>query len=389
MIKEKKMPDHLIKSLKPSIQQVWEKAGFAQPTSIQSYAIPNILERKDVIAQSPTGTGKTLAYLLPVLNNIDAEKLAVQAVILASSQELVMQILAEVQKWSEGSGIRSASFIGGANVKRQLEKLKKHPQIAVGTPGRMNELIKQKKLKMHEVKTVVLDEGDQLLVPEHTETIRQIIKSTLSDRQVVLFSATLPQQTVKLAQELTKEAEIITVQKDETIDAAKVDHIYFISEPREKIKLLEKISRLPELKALVFVKDIGNLTVLSEKLQFKQIKASVLHSDLNKMERQKALKDFREGKTSMLIATDVAARGLDIQGISHVVHYDFPKDLNQYVHRSGRTGRFGASGMVISLVTEREERELKKYAREFKIQVELKRFHGESIVNPNDKPALR
>src|SRR3954447_12743700 len=374
------MSEKLINQLKPSIQQVWEKAGFDRPTSIQSYAIPFILENKDVIAQSPTGTGKTLAYLLPVLNRLDADKKAVQAVILASSQELVMQIFTEVQKWSEGSGITAASFIGGANVKRQLEKLKKHPQIAVGTPGRMQELIKQKKLKMHEVKTVVLDEGDQLLVPEHTETIKQIIKSTLGDRQVVLFSATLPDHIVKLAKDFTNEAEIISVKKDDTIDAEKVDHIYFYTEPRERIKLIEKISRLKALKALVFVKDIGNLTVLAEKLQFKQIKASVLHSDLNKIERQKALKDFREGKTGLLIATDVAARGLDIQGITHVVHYDFPKDLDQYVHRSGRTGRFGASGTVISLVTEREERELKKHAREMGVSAEIKRFHGEAIV---------
>ncbi|WP_394237762.1 DEAD/DEAH box helicase [Niallia oryzisoli] len=370
----------LLNKLKDSIQQVWEKAGFSQPTSIQSYAIPQILEKKDVIAQSPTGTGKTLAYLLPVLNRIDADKKAVQAVILASSQELVMQILNEIQKWAEGSGIRGASFIGGANVKRQLEKLKKHPHIAVGTPGRVLELIKQKKLKMHEVKMVVLDEGDQLLVPEHTDTVQQIVKSTLSDRQVVLFSATLPDSIVKLAKELTNEAEIITVKKDETIDAAKVNHIYFMTEQRDKIRLLEKISRLKALKALVFVKDIGNLTVLAEKLQFKKINVSILHSDLNKMERQKALQNFRDGKTSMLIATDVAARGLDIEGITHVVHYDFPKDLNQYVHRSGRTGRFGAAGTVVSLVTEREERDLKKFAREMGVQAVIKRFYGENIV---------
>jgi superfamily II DNA/RNA helicase len=372
----------VLKTLKPFIQQAWEKAGFNQPTTIQTKAIPPIVEKKDVIAGSPTGTGKTLAYLLPVLNQIEADKRAVQAIILASSQELVMQILSEIQKWSEGSGIRAASFIGGANVKRQLDKLKKHPHIAVGTPGRVLELVKQKKLKMHEVKTVVLDEGDQLLVPEHTETVRQIIKSTLSDRQVVLFSATLPDHTVKLAKELTKDAEIITVQKDETIDASKVEHIYFISEQRDKIKLIEKISRLESHKTLVFVKDIGNLTVLVEKLQFKGIEVQSLHSDLNKMERQKALKDFRDGKTSTLIATDVAARGLDIQGITTVVHYDFPKDLNQYIHRSGRTGRFGAEGTVISLVTEREERELKKYARELNRPVELKRFHSGKIVNP-------
>jgi superfamily II DNA/RNA helicase len=375
------MTEQLITQLRPSIQQVWEKSGFVRPTSIQSFAIPAILDKKDIIAQSPTGTGKTLAYLLPVLNAIDPEKLNVQAVIMASSQELVMQILSEIQKWAEGSGIRSASFIGGANVKRQLEKLKKHPHVVAGTPGRILELIKQKKLKMHEVKTVVLDEGDQLLVPEHTDTVKQIIKSTLSERQVVLFSATLPEHTVKLAQELTNGAEMINVQKDETIVAAKVEHIYFQSEARDKIKLLEKISRLPSVKALVFVKDIGNLTVIFEKLQYKQIKISVLHSDLNKMERQKSLRLFRQGKTPMLLATDVAARGLDIEGITHVVHFDFPKDLNQYVHRSGRTGRFGAAGTVISLVTDREERELKKYARELGIEVERKRFHSGDIVD--------
>lgn len=382
------MTEQIITRLRPSIQQVWEKAGFVRPTSIQSYAIPAILDKKDIIAQSPTGTGKTLAYLLPVLHAIDSEKLYVQAVILASSQELVMQILSEIQKWSEGSGIRSASFIGGANMKRQLEKLKKHPHIVAGTPGRILELIKQKKLKMHEVKTVVLDEGDQLLVPEHTDTIKQIIKSTLSDRQVVLFSATLPEHTVKLAQELTDGAEMISVEKDETIEAAKVEHIYFQSEARDKIKLLEKISRLPSVKALVFVKDIGNLTVLSEKLAYKEIKTSVLHSDLNKMERQKSLRLFRQEKTPMLLATDVAARGLDIQGITHVVHFDFPKDLNQYVHRSGRTGRFGAAGTVISLVTEREERELKKYARELGIEVEIKRFHSGNIVDAGQNKSV-
>lgn len=382
------MTEQIITRLRPSIQQVWEKAGFVRPTSIQSYAIPAILDKKDIIAQSPTGTGKTLAYLLPVLHAIDSEKLYVQAVILASSQELVMQILSEIQKWSEGSGIRSASFIGGANMKRQLEKLKKHPHIVAGTPGRILELIKQKKLKMHEVKTVVLDEGDQLLVPEHTDTIKQIIKSTLSDRQVVLFSATLPEHTVKLAQELTDGAEMISVEKDETIEAAKVEHIYFQSEARDKIKLLEKISRFPSVKALVFVKDIGNLTVLSEKLAYKEIKTSVLHSDLNKMERQKSLRLFRQEKTPMLLATDVAARGLDIQGITHVVHFDFPKDLNQYVHRSGRTGRFGAAGTVISLVTEREERELKKYARELGIEVEIKRFHSGNIVDAGQNKSV-
>lgn len=376
------MTQTLISGLKPFIQEVWKKSNFNQPTTIQSKAIPAALEGKDVIAESPTGTGKTLAYLLPILERIDSDKRSVQGVIIAPSQELVMQILQEIQKWSEGSGIGSASFIGGANVKRQLEKLKKHPHIAVGTPGRMLELIKQKKLKMHEVKTIVLDEGDQLLVPEHLETIKNIIKSALSDRQTILFSATLPEGTERLARELTAEPVVIRVKKDETINAENVDHIYFITEQRDKIMMLEKISRLEESKALVFVRDIGNLNVMSEKLAYKNIQTSILHSDLNKIDRQNALMNFRTGKTNMLLATDVAARGLDIKDVTHVVHFDFPKDLKQYVHRSGRTGRFGASGTVISLVTEREERELRKFTKELGIPVAKKMMRAGKIVDP-------
>jgi superfamily II DNA/RNA helicase len=372
-------------SLKPFIQAVWEKSGFETPTSIQSQAIPSITDGKDLIAESPTGTGKTLAYLLPVLDKINPESMGIQAVILASSQELVMQILEQVQKWSEGSGIRSASFIGGANVARQLEKIKKKPHLIVGTPGRMLELIKQKKLKMHEVKTVVLDEGDQLLVPEHIETIKQIIKSTLSDRQVVLFSATLTERAVNMAKELTKDAELIKVKKDETIKAGKVDHIYFVCENREKPMLLEKIGRLDNIRGLAFINDIVEINFVAEKLKFKEIPIAVLHSDLKKDDRKAALKNLRNGKIKLLIASDVAARGLDIQDVTHVVHVDFAKDITQYIHRSGRTGRFGADGVVISLVNEREERELKQYCQELNISLAKKVFYSGQIVDETER----
>ncbi len=372
----------LLNKMKPFIEENWAKQGFQKPTTIQDKAIPEILDGKDIIAESPTGTGKTLAYLLPVLNKINAESKAMQAVILASSQELVMQILAEVQKWGENSGVRSASFIGGANVKRQLEKLKKNPHLAICTPGRALELIKQKKLKMHEVKTIVLDEADQLLVPEHIEYVRQIIKATQKEeRQVVMFSATLTDRTEALGKELLLDPAVIRVKKDTTIEAADVQHIYFQAEHRDKIKLMEKISRLENAKVLVFIKDIGNLDVLHEKLAFKEIKTSKLHSDLNKMDRQKYTRLFRSGKTSMLLATDVAARGLDIQNITHVVHFDFAKDKTQYIHRSGRTGRFGKEGTVISLVTEREERELKQMLKELKLPLKRKVFYQGEITD--------
>jgi superfamily II DNA/RNA helicase len=376
-------------SLKPFIQTVWEKSGFQSETTIQSQAIPIITAGKDVIAESPTGTGKTLAYLLPVLNKIDPDHQGIQAVILASSQELVMQILEQIQKWSEGSGIRSASFIGGANVARQLEKLKKRPQLVVGTPGRMLELIKQKKLKMHEVKTIVLDEGDQLLVPEHLETIKQIIKSSLADRQVVLFSATLTERAISLAKELTQDAEIIKVKKDETIQPGKVEHIYFLCENREKPMLLEKICRLEGIRGLAFINDITEINFVSEKLKFKEIQVGTIHSELNKDDRKNALKNLRTGKIKLLLASDVAARGLDITDITHVVHVDFAKDINQYVHRSGRTGRFGADGVVISLVNEREERELKRYCQELKLPLAKKVFYAGNIVDESARPTTR
>ena len=331
------------------------------------------MEGKDVIAESPTGTGKTLAYLLPLLEKINPDLQSPQALILASSRELVMQINEEVRIWSQGSNIIGAAFIGGANVKRQLEKLKKHPQVIVGTPGRINELIAQKKLKMHEVKTIVLDEGDQLLVPEHMNTIRTIVKTTLKDRQVMMFSATLPIVTEQAAREFMDEPITIKVDKSEKMES-KVDHIYFVVEKRDKFKILEKISRLEGMKGLAFLNDIGELTVIGEKLKYKEIQVGLLHGESNKVEREKALRKLRSGKSPLLLATDVAARGLDIKGLTTVIHVDLAANNDQYVHRSGRTGRAGADGTVISIVTEREERELKKIARELNITVSAKKI---------------
>ncbi|MEK3799339.1 DEAD/DEAH box helicase [Peribacillus sp. FSL H8-0477] len=369
-----------ISTLKPFIQNAWEKAGFAKPTPIQSNAIPLIVNGKDVLAESPTGTGKTLAYLLPVLEKIDAENSSPQAVILASSRELVMQIAEEVRIWTEGSGISGAAFIGGANAKRQLDRLKKRPQVIVGTPGRVYELIAQKKLKMHDVKTIVLDEGDQLIVAEHMGTIRNIIKTTLKDRQMLMFSATITPQTEELARELANEPEIVRIDKSEKMDS-NVDHLYVVAERRDKFKILEKIARLEDIKALAFINDIAELKVIYEKLNFKGLEIGALHGESNKVDREKALRKLRSGKFPLLLATDVAARGLDIKGLTTVVHVDIPLSLEQYTHRSGRTGRAGADGTVISIVTEREERELKKLAKGLGVPLAKKVFYGGKLVD--------
>lgn len=373
------MNSSFINNLPAFLQEAWKKEGFQKPTSIQEEAYPVIMNGNDLIAQSPTGTGKTLAYLLPLLANIDMESIQLQTVILASSRELVMQIHQEIIKWTAQTNIRSASFIGGANLKRQLEKLKKKPHIIVGTPGKVQELLQQKKLKMHAVKTIVLDEGDTLIVPEHFDTVAGIIKSTMKDRQVVLFSATVTPNIMEAIADLLENPIDISIKRDDNF-MGKVDHMYFVCEKREKIVNLERIARLHDVKALVFMKDIGDMNLVSSKLKFKELPIAILHSESSKSERESALKSFRKGQVSMLLCTDVAARGLDIKGLTTVVHYDLPRTLEQYTHRSGRTGRAGNDGTVISIITPSEEKELKQLTKKLDIQVEKKEFYKGKIV---------
>ncbi|MBU8786669.1 MULTISPECIES: DEAD/DEAH box helicase [Bacillus] len=353
---------------KPFIKENWEASGFREPTDVQKSTAGLILDGRDVIAESPTGTGKTLAYILPVLEKLDAGQKNVQAVILAPSRELVMQIFDVIVEWKKGSDIRAASFIGGANIKKQQEKLKKHPHIIAGTPGRVLELIKMKKLKMHEVKTIVLDETDHLLTLEHRGTIQSIIKSTLRDRQLVCFSATLKEDAERELRGMTKDAELIRV-KRKSEEAAKIKHQFLVCDQRDKIKILQKFSRLKGMQALVFVKDIGNLSVYAEKLAYHHVDVGVLHSEAKKLERANILKAFEAGEFNLLLATDIAARGIDIQQLPYVIHADLPNEEG-YIHRSGRTGRAGSEGTVISLVTRGEAERLKKLAKKLGIRLQ-------------------
>lgn len=368
--------------LKVFIQNAWNKSGFHSPTTIQKQAIPLIEQGKDVIAEAPTGTGKTLAYLLPLLQNIDLDHVHPQVLILASSHELVMQIHDQVQVWGEGSGIRSATLIGGANPKRQLEKLKKHPHIIIGTPGRVDELSKQKKLKMHEMRTIVLDEADQLMVPEHQAKVDEVIKRALADRQLVIISATVSNDMEQFFRTRMKDPTVIRVGLSDDSKPS-VDHICVVVEERDKLETLRKIQLAEEGKTLVFARDIGNLTVMAEKLRFKGIEVAVLHSDSKKQDRAKAIRDFRSGAVSFMLATDVAARGLDFQDITHVIQLDVPKETAQYIHRSGRTGRLGSEqdGKVISIVTESESSKLKKIINELKIQLQKKALYKGKLTD--------
>ncbi|WP_034761065.1 DEAD/DEAH box helicase [Rossellomorea vietnamensis] len=367
----------------PILQKNWEEAGFTAFTPVQEKVVPLIMEGKDVVCESPTGTGKTLAYLLPIIQAIDPSRKQAQAVILAPSRELVMQIHQEIQKWAKGTDITSAAFIGGANVKKQVEKLKKKPHIVVGTTGRLIELMKMKKLKMHEVKTIVVDEFDLMISSEHIREVKDIIKSTLKERQVLFFSATLSDETEQVAESLLQNHEIVKMEAN--LDNPKVDHVFVYSELRDKMEALRSISYFKGIKALVFFNQLEKLSEMEEKLKYKGVELEVLAGESNKMERKQSLDRFRSGKVPMLLTTDVAARGLDITDVTHVIHFDFPSDTKQYIHRSGRTGRMGAEGTVICLVSKRELSFLEKLSKELNLPFQEKTIRGGGLQQPETK----
>lgn len=368
-----------LQQMKPYIQKNWEEARFSEATPIQSKAIPIILDGKDVIAESATGTGKTLAYILPILERLNEEQNNTQAVILVPSRELAMQILEEIRKFTRGTKIVSASFIGGANIKKQIEKLKNRPQIIVGTTGRINELIKMRKLKMHAVRTIVIDEADKLLSQEHLENVKQIINSTLRDRQVLTFSATITKETERIARSLMNNPETIRIQT--SINNANVEHLYMTCEQRGKMDMLRKIMHTNPGRTIAFLKSTDKVEEAAEKLTYHGLKLAVLTSEGNKMDRKKSLTQFRSNEVPLLLTTDVAARGLDIADIETVIHVDFPSTKEQYLHRSGRTGRMGKKGIVISLVNAIEESFLRKMSKELNMKVHRKTLHKGKIVD--------
>ncbi|MET3195359.1 DEAD/DEAH box helicase [Bacillus sp. OAE603] len=332
-----------------------KESNITKWTSVQEKAIPAILEGKDVVVQSPTGTGKTLAYVLPLLKLIDENEENPQVVIMAPTRELVMQIFQVVQDYTQNTNIKVASIVGGADVKRQVEKLKQKPKIIVGSPGRISQLIKLKKLKMHGVKKIVFDEVDELIKTDDQKDLPQIVKATLKDRQLLFFSATITPQAMQFAKEQSTNLTEITI--DQSLEG-NIMHGFIPCEEREKLELLRRIGSIENMKALVFSNDPFKLEGYASKLNFRGIKTAVLHSKLGKMERSKVLKDLQSGKTSLLFSTDVSARGIDLQDLPYVVTLDVPEKVEQYTHRSGRVGRMGNQGTVINLVTPREKKHL-------------------------------
>ena len=363
--------------------------GINQPSPVQAQTIPVILEGKDVVSKSQTGTGKTLAYLLPLLQSIKNDIKGTQKLIIAPTQELAMQIVREAQRYGADRGIGVQGLIGGAAVKRQIEKLREHPELVVGTPGRLKELITLKKLKMHNISTIVIDEADQVFQLGGVSDVEFVLKSALRDRQLIFLSATIDEHTALLAKREMKEPVQIGIEPDRAT-AAGLEHYYFVEENRNKIDMLRRLVRQykPD-RAIVFVNATEDIGEVEAKMNHLGLPAAALYGDADKVTRSNVLAAFRNGKIQLLIASEVAARGLDIEGLPMVINYDPAYDSEHYVHRAGRTGRMGRSGIVLSIVDETQIFIMRKFARELGIELQERVLFGGKVLEADPRPDTR
>ncbi len=356
-------------NLDPRILEAMTTLNFSNPTEIQVAAYEPILTGKDVIARSHTGSGKTIAFLLPLFAKINVEKRENQVLILAPTHELVVQIESQAKLLAEASQIpvRTATIIGGANIEKQIKKLKEKPHIIVGTAGRVLELIKKKKIMAHTIKTIILDEADNLLDNTSFSTIEDIIKSTMRDRQLLTFSATLTDLTLQTAQEMMVDPVLVTMAEQNVVNP-NIKHQYLCGDLRDKFELLRKllVAEAPE-RAIVFVNQNFAMNDIADKLNYHQQETFIIRGTVSKEQRKQAIEKFRTGKIKLLVSSDLSARGLDIPEVTHVIHFDCPLQPNEYLHRAGRTARGTSHGQSICVITPKELSAIKKYEKQLGI----------------------
>jgi ATP-dependent RNA helicase DeaD len=339
--------------LSPPLNRAIAEMGFVQPTEIQSRVIPLLLDARDVIGQAQTGTGKTAAFGIPLIEGIDDAQPHTQALVLAPTRELAIQIAEELRRLARYlPDIRVATIYGGAAYGRQLEDLKAGAQVVVGTPGRVLDHIGRGTLKLDDVDYVVLDEADRMLDMGFLPDVERILRRTPRERQTALFSATMPTVIRILSRRYMHEPATVHVQPQQvTVD--EVEQVYYEVAERDKIDgLLSLIEQDTPERAMIFRQMKVGVDRLVSQLKRKGLAVAAIHGDMSQTSREQVLRDFREGRLRYLVATDVAARGLDIPEVSHVFNFDIPDDPEAYVHRIGRTARAGRSGRAITFVAE-------------------------------------
>lgn len=371
-------------NINQSIVMALKKQNITTPTGIQETSIPFALENKDIIAEAHTGTGKTLAFLIPIFEKINLEKREMQVIILAPTHELVVQIESQIKLLATNShiDIKSLSIMGESNIEKQIKKLKEiKPHIIIGSPGRILDLIKKRKITAHTIKTIVLDEADNLLSKNKPTIIKDIIKSTMKDRQLMFFSASINKETLNLAKTLVKEVEIIKIENKSEINP-RIEHICILGSLRDRFENLRKLLAAEQPKrAIVFVNNNTELRQINEKLQYHKVKSTAIYGNASKEERQRALDSFRRGKCNVLVSSDLSARGLDIPEVSHIISLDFPVNPNEYLHRAGRTARGDNSGVSVCLITNKDIEILQSYEKAFGIEFTVKKLYGGKLMD--------
>ena len=341
--------------------------GFEEPSPIQKEGIPIALEGKDMIGQAQTGTGKTAAFGIPILQNMDVHDKHIQALVMSPTRELAIQVAEEVSKIGTHKRVKALPVYGGQPIDRQIRALRNGVQIVIGTPGRLLDHIHRGTIKLDHVKFLVLDEADEMLDMGFIEDMEEIIKNVPTERQTMLFSATMPKEILGLTKRYMNSPKVVAIHK-EIVTAPLIDQFYY--ETRDKVDGLCRIlDTVDNSKMIIFCRTKKGVDELVSALGNRGYLADGLHGDLSQNQRDKVMKKFRGGKSDILVATDVAARGLDIDNITHVVNFDIPQDPESYVHRIGRTGRAGNTGIAITFITAREFRQLKLIERTIKTKI--------------------
>jgi ATP-dependent RNA helicase DeaD len=358
-------------SLSQEVQQAVTDMGFETASPIQSEAIPFILEGRDVIGQAQTGTGKTAAFGIPMIEKIIPFEKSVQGLILCPTRELAVQVTEEIKKLSKyKKGVWVTTVYGGDSIERQIKSLKAGANIVVGTPGRVIDLIERRALKLENVKMAVLDEADEMLDMGFREDIESILEETNADRQTIFFSATMSKPILALTTRYQNDPKLVKVVKNE-ITNVNIEQLYYDVKGRAKMEVTTRLMDFYGLKlVLVFCNQKKRVDEVVEELQLRGYAAEGLHGDLRQQQRNNVLAKFRAGQVSVLVATDVAARGLDVENVDAVFNYDIPLDEEYYVHRIGRTGRAGKTGKAFTLVVGPERNRLREIMNYTKVKID-------------------
>jgi len=362
--------------LKPEILQALESIGFEKPTPIQAKAIPHLINSdKDLLAYAQTGTGKTAAFSLPLIHGIDEKSDDINAIILCPTRELCLQIERDIQTFIKYiPDLKAMAVYGGESIDRQIKGLRSKPNIIVGTPGRVCDLIRRRKLKLGNINYLVLDEADEMLTMGFKDELDQILSACPSERQTLCFSATMPRELLRIANEYMDSPDEITAGQ-RNVSAENVKHVYLVADRSDKYEVLKRVADInPNIYAIVFCRTRMGTKEVADRLMADKYAADALHGDLSQAQRDYVMNKFRKKQIQILVATDVAARGIDVNDLTHVINYELPDQLEAYIHRSGRTGRAGKEGMAVSLITRRDLSRISQLERKIGKKISKKKI---------------